>query len=119
MIKYRESKAPTVEATQTMNYSRRLELFENACKIFAIQMEVKRVWSRGHFFVVQGKDDLLVVRHDKKTYEEASYGKSSVPGKNLTRYFQEAAACPWQPDNHYIEMVCQGIELMSCGLMSN
>ena len=64
----------------------------------------------GHFSVVQGKVDLLVIRHDKNSYEEASYGKSSVPGKNLTRYFQETAACPWQPDNHWSEVGCQGIE---------
>ena len=45
LMKYRGSKAPTVEAIQAIDYSRRLELFETACKVFAIMMEVKRAWS--------------------------------------------------------------------------
>ena len=48
--KYRESKAPTVEAIHAINYCRRLELFVTACTVFAILMEVKRVWSRIRFF---------------------------------------------------------------------
>ena len=31
VMKYRGSKAPTVEAIQAIDYSRRLELFETAC----------------------------------------------------------------------------------------
>ena len=34
--KYRESKTPTVESIHAIDYSRRLELFETACKVFAI-----------------------------------------------------------------------------------
>ena len=50
MTKYRESKAPTAESVHAIDYSRRLELFETACKIFAIPMEVRHVWSRIRFF---------------------------------------------------------------------
>ena len=50
MIKNRESKAPTVEAIHAIDYNRRLELFETACKVFAVLMEVKRFWSRICFF---------------------------------------------------------------------
>ena len=32
------------------DYSRRLELFETACRVFAIPMEVRHVWSRMMFF---------------------------------------------------------------------
>ena len=45
-----EAKAPTVEAIHVIDYSRRLELFENACKVFAASMEVSRVLSRTQFF---------------------------------------------------------------------
>ena len=44
-MKYRESKAPTVETRHAIDYSRILELFETVCKVIAIPIEVKRVWS--------------------------------------------------------------------------
>ena len=50
MTKYRESKAPTAESIHAIDYSRRLELFETAFKVFAILMEVRLVWSRIRFF---------------------------------------------------------------------
>ena len=50
MTKYRESKTPTAESIYAIDYSRRLELFETACKVFAIPMEVRHVWSRIRFF---------------------------------------------------------------------
>ena len=40
-----------MEETHANDYSRRLELFETACKVFAVPMEVKRVWSRIQFFL--------------------------------------------------------------------
>ena len=40
-----------MEETYAIDYSRRLELFETACKVFAVPMEVKRVWSRIQFIV--------------------------------------------------------------------
>ena len=42
VMNYRVSNAPTVEAIHAIDYCRRLELFETACKVFAILMEVKR-----------------------------------------------------------------------------
>ena len=50
VTKYRESKTPTAESIYAIDYSRRLELFETACKVFAIPMEVRHVWSRLRFF---------------------------------------------------------------------
>ena len=50
VAKYRESKAPTAESIHAIDYNRRLELFETACKVFAIPMEVRHVWSRIRFF---------------------------------------------------------------------
>ena len=50
VAKYRESKTPTAESIYAIDYSRRLELFEIACKVFAIPMEVRHVWSRLRFF---------------------------------------------------------------------
>ena len=48
--KYRESRTPTAESIHAMDYSRRLELFETACMVFAIPAEIKRIWSRLRFF---------------------------------------------------------------------
>ena len=39
--------APTIHA---IDYSRRPELFETACKVFAVPMEVRHVWGRIRFF---------------------------------------------------------------------
>ena len=50
MTNYRESKKPTAESIYAIDYSRRLALFETACKVFAIPMEVRRLWSRIRFF---------------------------------------------------------------------
>ena len=50
VMKYRESKTPTAESIYARDYSRRLELFETACKVFTIPMEVRHVWSRIRFF---------------------------------------------------------------------
>ena len=50
MTKFRELKTPTAESIYAIDYSRRLELFETACKVFAIPMEVRHVWSRIIFF---------------------------------------------------------------------
>ena len=50
VTKYRESKTPMAESTFAIDYSRRLELFKTACKVFAIPMEVRHVWSRIRFF---------------------------------------------------------------------
>ena len=49
VTKYRESKTPTAESIYAIDFSSRLELFETACKVFAIPMEVRHVWSRIRF----------------------------------------------------------------------
>ena len=48
--KYRESKTTTAESIYAIDYSIRLELFETACKVFAIIMEIRHIWSRVRFF---------------------------------------------------------------------
>ena len=50
VTKYQESTAPTAESIHGIDYNRRLELFETACKVFSIPMEVRHVWSRIRFF---------------------------------------------------------------------
>ena len=50
MTKHRESTAPTAESIHAIEYNRRLELFETACKVFYIPMEARHVWSRIRFF---------------------------------------------------------------------
>ena len=50
VTKYRESKIPTAESIYATDYSRRLELFETVCKVFAMSMEVRHVWSPMRFF---------------------------------------------------------------------
>ena len=50
IAKYRESRAPTAESIHAIDYSRRLELFETACKLFAIPVEVRHIWNRLRFF---------------------------------------------------------------------
>ena len=50
VTKYRESKTQTVESIHAIDYSRRLELFDTACKVFAVPMKVRHVWSRIQFF---------------------------------------------------------------------
>ena len=41
VTKYRESRALTVESIHPIDYSRRLELFETACKVVAVPKEVR------------------------------------------------------------------------------
>ena len=50
VAKYRESRTPTAESIHAIDYSRRLELFETACKVFAIPVEIRHIWSRLRFF---------------------------------------------------------------------
>ena len=39
-----------MESIHAIDYNRRLELFETACKVFIRPMEVRHVWSRIRFF---------------------------------------------------------------------
>ena len=50
VTKYRESRAATAESIHAIDYNRRLELFETACKLFTLPMEVRLIWSRIKFF---------------------------------------------------------------------
>ena len=50
MTKYRESRAPTADSIHAIDFNRRLELFETACRVFSITMEVRHMWSRIRFF---------------------------------------------------------------------
>ena len=43
VTKYRDSTAPTAESLHAIDYNRRFELFETACKVFCIPMEVRHV----------------------------------------------------------------------------
>ena len=49
VMKYRESTATTVESIHAIDYSRTLELFETACKVLSILMEMRHLWSRIRF----------------------------------------------------------------------
>ena len=101
MTKYRESRAPTVESIHTIDYSRRLELFEAACKVFAVPIEVRHVWSRiKFFFMVSGNADVLAVHGDEESQEEASERVSTVPGRDWAGSLQETLGKPSQCDNH-------------------
>ena len=41
---------PTAESIHANDYNQRLELFETACNVLSIPMEVRHVWSRIRFF---------------------------------------------------------------------
>ena len=71
----RESKTPTAESIHAHDYSRRLELFETACKVFAIPMEPHKILS-----VVSSDIDVLFIYGDEGSYEETSKRVSTVPG---------------------------------------
>ena len=99
--KNRESKAPTVEEIHALDYSRRLELFETACKVFAVPIEVEAFMeSHATFFMVQGYVNLLAVCLEKKSYEETSEGELSVSGRDRAGRFQENTAHPLQSNNY-------------------
>ena len=61
VTKYRESKTPTAESIYAIDYSRRLELFETACKVFAIPTAKGTEWLNGVFqiHINQLESDLL------------------------------------------------------------
>ena len=90
VTKYRESKTPRAESIYAIDYSRRLELFETECKVFAIPMEVRqKVLS-----VVSSDVDVLAVHGDERSHEEISKGISTVPGRDRTASLQETSADP-------------------------
>ena len=104
VIKYRESKAPTVEANHTIDYSRRTELFSPS------NGGESRLESNTIFFVVQCYANLLFVRLDKNSHGEASTRLLSIPGEDWTGSFKETAAYHLQWSNHWMEAGWQSIE---------
>ena len=76
------SKAPTAQAIHASDYSRRLDLFETACRVFAIPMQVKHCLEPSAIFlVVQGDILLLDLRLDEESDEETSKGVSAISGE--------------------------------------
>ena len=105
MTKYRESKTPTTESIYAIDYSRRLELFETACKVFAMPKEVRHVWSRIRFFPLfrATLTSLMVVHGDEISHEEIPKGISRVPGRDRTGSLQETSADPSKCDHDRVE----------------
>ena len=92
VAKYRESRTPTAESIHAIDYSRRLELFETACKVFAIPVEIRHIWSRLRFFpwfratltswlYVVTKDHM---RKHQKEYRQAEIGPDAFKRPLLT-----------------------------------
>ena len=73
----------------------RPELFETACKVIAIPMEVKRVWSGIQFFFCDSGQH-RPLGCTTWSHEKALKGVSSVPGRNRAKGFQETADYPSQ-----------------------
>ena len=92
-----------MEAIHALDYSGRLELFETTCKVFAVPIEVRCVWT---FLMAQGYVNLLAVCLDKKFYEETSEGASSIPGRDVAGQFQENTAHPSQRNNYGMKAGC-------------
>ena len=102
VTKYRETKTPTAESIYAIDYNRRLELFETACKVFAIPMEVRHVWSRLRFFPwfrATLTSWLYTVTKDHMRRNQ----KSTVPGRDRTGGFQESSAGPSKCDHDGVE----------------
>ena len=94
VTKYRESKTPTAESINAIDYSRRLELFETACKVFAIPMGQAHVEPHKILPMVSGDIDVLVIRGDEGSHEEASEIISTVPGSDRAGSLQKTLANP-------------------------
>ena len=110
MTKYRESTAPTVESIHAIVYSRRLERFETACKVFSIPMEVRHMLNRFKILPMVLSDvDVLVVHGDEGSHEEASERVSAVPGRDRAGSFQMTLAKSSRRDNPRV-----GKEFVEC-----
>ena len=90
MAKYRESRAPTVQSIHAIDYSRTLELFESACKVFAVPKGSEAlVESHEILFMVSSHADVVAVYGDEESHEEASERISTVPGRDRARGLHE------------------------------
>ena len=94
VTKYRESKTPTAESIHAIDYSRRLELFQSAYKVFSIPMEVRHVWSRIRFFPWFRATLTSWLYGDEGSHEEASERISTVPGWDRAGSLQETLDDP-------------------------
>ena len=104
MTKYRESRAPTAESIYAIDYSRRLELFETECKIFAIPMEVRHIWSRIRFFPwFRATLTSWLYMVTKDHMNKASEGIPTVPGRDWTGSLQDTFAYPPKCDHDGME----------------
>ena len=98
VAKYLESKTPTAESIYAIDYSRRLVLFETACKVFAIPMEPLKVIS-----LVSSDVNVLVIHGNEGSNEEISKGISTVQGRDRTGGLQETSADPSKCDHDGVE----------------
>ena len=80
-----------MESIHAIDYSRRLELFETACKVFAVTKEVRHVWSRIRIFS-WFRSDVLIVHGDEESHEEASEKILTVRCRDRARGLQETLA---------------------------
>ena len=80
-----------MESIHAIDYRRRLELFETACKVFAVPKDVRHEWIRIRFFS-WFRADVLIVNGDEESYEKASERISTVPGRYRARGNQETLA---------------------------
>ena len=101
VMNYRESKAPTVEAIHAIHYSRRLEVYETASKVFAVPMEMKRARSRIDFMFRTTLTSWLCLV--EKSHDETSKRVLSVLCRHRAGGYQVAAAYPSQWNNYGIE----------------
>ena len=106
VTKYRESKTPTAESIHAIDYSRRLELFETVCKVFAIPMEVAiRMEPHQVLSVVPRDVDILVVHSDEGSHEEIPEGISTVPGRDRHGSLQWTSADPSKCNHNRLEKI--------------
>ena len=110
VTKYRKSKTPTAESIYAIDYSRRLELFVTSCKVFAIPMEVRQVWTHKVLSLVSSDVDVLVIHDNEGSYEEISERISTVPGRDRTGGFQETSADPSECDHDGLEKNWESVQ---------
>ena len=106
VAKYRKLKTPTAESIYAIDYSRRLELFETACKVFAIPMEVRHVWSRLRFFpwfraTLTSWLYMVTKDHMRKYQKECRQFQAKI--RDRTGGLQEISADPSKCDHDGLE----------------
>ena len=105
VTKYREVTTPTAESIYAIDYSRRLELFETACKLFAIPTEVRHIWSRLRYFPwfrATLTSWLYMTTKDHMRKHQKEY-RQLVPGRDWARSFQQTPVDPPKCDHDRME----------------